>query len=64
MALHPKVVLEPEDLVTVYLPDGRVIDVFPSGTLQVYSEDLKSAYELYLPKVEHAERTVPVRVIG
>ncbi len=34
---------------TVTLRDGRIVDVFPDGRVQVYSPDCAHGYEIDLP---------------
>lgn len=34
---------------TVTWKDGRVVDAFPSGNVQVYTPDLRHGYEINLP---------------
>lgn len=38
------------EYVAVKLPDGREVEIFPSGTVQVYTPDARNGYELRLPK--------------
>jgi hypothetical protein len=55
--------VEPNDQehTTVHLPDGRAVDVFPSGDVHVYAAGLSSAYELTLPQVDRA--ATPIRTL-
>ncbi|AEK32625.1 hypothetical protein GEORGE_79 [Mycobacterium phage George] len=36
--------------VTVELPDGRQLDIYESGAIQVYSADSKQGTEILLPE--------------
>lgn len=49
MKLTAKVTSEEEGFVTIALPDGRVLDVFPSGNVQVYTNDRAHALEITMP---------------
>ncbi|KOV84762.1 hypothetical protein ADL03_15980 [Nocardia sp. NRRL S-836] len=46
---YVKVTATEDDFVTLALPDGRVLDVFPSGNVQVYTRNRCHALEITLP---------------
>lgn len=53
-----------EQPTTVKLRDGRVVDVFPSGNVQVYTADLRHGYEMRLPVATVSSATVDILVLG
>lgn len=48
----------------VTLANGDVVDVFPSGTVRVYSHDLTRACEITLPRATTEGGTVTIRNLG
>lgn len=52
-----------EPVTTAHLADGRVVDVFPSGTVQVYFDNLRHAYEFQLPATTPTGHDQPIRFI-
>ncbi len=48
---------------TVHLADGRVVDVFTTGTVQVYFDNLRHAYEFTLPTTTPTDRDHPIRFL-
>jgi archaeosine-15-forming tRNA-guanine transglycosylase len=56
-----RVLADHERLATVKLRDGRVVDLFPTGTVHVYTPDLVAGYELALPQTVTGEaRPIPI----
>jgi hypothetical protein len=52
-----------EPVVTAHLADGRIVDVFPSGTVHVYFDNLRHAYEFQLPATTPTGRDPLIRFI-
>lgn len=46
---YVKVTASEDGFVTLALPDGRVLDVFPSGNVQAYNRNRDSALEITVP---------------
>lgn len=63
---HSATVTSTDDgYVTIVLPGGRVVDVFPSGNVQVYSPDRTQGYEIALPaEFGRAHDPIPARCLG
>lgn len=55
---------EQEQPTTVKLRDGRVVDVFPSGGVQVYTADLRHGVEIRLPLATTDGGTIPIHKLG
>lgn len=50
----------PHGYATIHLADGRIVDVFESGNVQVHTPDLAHAYEFSLPAVTPDAGNPPV----
>lgn len=52
------------DFATIKLPDGRQLDVFASGSVQVYTADGAHGMEVHLPSGMPNDRDVALLAIG